>query len=114
MRQHRLLLVWDNFETTHSLPDPTGATPPLGDAARQDMHAFLREVARASQSGVLMTSRASEAWLGTHMHRLEVTGLTPRDASEYADYLLSFSPKAQARREQRVYATLLDVLDGHP
>ncbi len=114
MRQHRLLLVWDNFETIHSLPDPTGATPPLGEVARGEMAAFLSEVARESQSGVLMTSRASEAWLGNRVRRLEVGGLSSQDASEYANDLLSFYPDAQPRREQRAYATLLNVLGGHP
>lgn len=29
LRRHRMLLVWDNFETVHSMPDPQGVTPPL-------------------------------------------------------------------------------------
>jgi hypothetical protein len=114
LRQQRLLLLWDNFETVHSLPDPTGATPPLNDAQRETMGAFLAEVGRAARGAVLITSRSPEPWLGNGVHRLELGGMGHPDALELADYLLAPFPTAQTRRQDRAYGKLLETLGGHP
>lgn len=37
LAQRRLLLIWDNFETVQSMPDPTGATPPLDAPGREEL-----------------------------------------------------------------------------
>ncbi|HEV3290257.1 MAG TPA: tetratricopeptide repeat protein, partial [Streptosporangiaceae bacterium] len=65
-----------------------------------------------STSAVLITSRAREDWLG--QARIEATGLDRAEAAEYAGHLLAPYPAAQARREHRSFADLLDWLDGHP
>jgi len=41
LEQHRVLLVWDNFETVREMPDPTGATPPLDEAGCAALLGFL-------------------------------------------------------------------------
>src|ERR1700687_1320819 len=77
LRERRMLLVWDNFETVRELPDVTGATPPLGAEQQQRMREFLAELARGGgKSGVIITSRTPEGWLGD-VRRHELGGLTP-------------------------------------
>ncbi len=85
-RDHRPPLIWDNFESVHGLPDPTGATPPLGAAERARMRGFLHALAREESSGAILTSRAPETWLGD-VRRIAPGGLSPPEAAEFADDL---------------------------
>jgi tetratricopeptide (TPR) repeat protein len=62
---------------------------------------------------VLLTSRTPEKWLG-ELRRVEVGGLGPDEAIEYADELLAAYPRAAPRRQLRVFAELMRWLDGHP
>jgi hypothetical protein len=65
LREHRMLLLWDNFESVHSVSDPHGATPPLDAAERERMRHFLAALrATGGLSAVLITSRTEEDWLG--------------------------------------------------
>ncbi|MGW5742049.1 tetratricopeptide repeat protein [Amycolatopsis sp. NPDC003861] len=113
LREHRALVVWDNFESACSMPDPTSATPPLDDAARDELREFLHTVAAGGRSAVLVTSRTPETWLG-ELRRIEVGGLTRDEAVEYADHVLHPFPAAMPRRASRAFAELLAWLDGHP
>ena len=114
LRERRLLLIWDNFESVRSLPDPSGATPPLDAAEQARIRAFLAELARpGGQSGVIITSRTPEAWLG-EVRRLALGGLTPGEAAEMAEDVLKPYPQGRARRGERAFAELLEWLDGHP
>ncbi|MFE2723350.1 tetratricopeptide repeat protein [Kitasatospora sp. NPDC059327] len=108
------LLIWDNFESLCSMPDPTGATPALAEAELAAIRAFLERVARDDQSAVVITSRAREDWLGPVPLRIEVTGLEPEEAAEYADHLLAAYPGAARRRGQRAFGELMQWLGGHP
>jgi tetratricopeptide (TPR) repeat protein len=111
--ERRLLLIWDNFESVHSMPDLTGATPPLPDDERERMFTFLQRVAAGGNSAVIITSRTEETWLGG-LRRMPVGGLTPEEANEYADELLAPYPAAAGRRAVRAFGELLHWLDGHP
>jgi len=111
--QHRVLLVWDNFESVREMPDPAGATPPLDDAGCAQLKDFLDWVRDHSASTVIITSRAREDWLGQAC-RIEVGGLNRAEAAQYTGYLLAPYPAAQERRERRSFGELLDWLDGHP
>jgi tetratricopeptide (TPR) repeat protein len=113
LAQYRALLVWDNFETVREMPDPTGATPPLDRAGCAQLREFLAWVREHSASVVIITSRASEGWLG-QVRRIIVGGLNRQEAAEYADYLLAPFPAARQRREHRSFGELLEWLDGHP
>jgi tetratricopeptide (TPR) repeat protein len=113
LRQHRILLVWDNFETVYSLPDPMRATPPLDEAQQQLVRSFLAEVVREARGGVIVTSRSPEDWLGD-VHRIEIGGLDRQDANELVETLLAPLPRARERRNDPAYAELLDILGGHP
>src|SRR5215470_13665628 len=113
LAQYRALLVWDNFETVREMPDPTGTTPPLDDAGCTALKDFLDWVRDHSRSVVLITSRASEDWLG-QVRRLGVGGLNRAEAAEYAGFLLAPFPAAQRRRERKSFGELLEWLEGHP
>jgi tetratricopeptide (TPR) repeat protein len=113
LAQYRGLLLWDNFETVAEMPDPAGATPPLDEAGRAQLREFLHWVRDNSPSGVIVTSRAREDWLGEGC-RIAVGGLNRAEAAQYAGLLLASLPAAQQRREQRSFGELLDWLDGHP
>ncbi|GAA2975358.1 hypothetical protein GCM10010483_19350 [Actinokineospora diospyrosa] len=113
MGEHRILVVWDNFESVATMPDPTAATPALDAAARNELRDFLRRVDAARSSVVLVTSRTQEDWLG-EVRRVEVGGLNHEEAVQYANQLLAPYPAAAPRRAHRAFAELLRWLDGHP
>jgi tetratricopeptide (TPR) repeat protein len=114
LRDHRLLLILDNFESVASMPDPAQATPPLDADEREELRSFLHQLARpGGKSAVLVTSRTEEAWLG-ELRRIQLGGLRPEEAAEYADDLLAPYATAQARRASPAFADLLEWLDGHP
>jgi tetratricopeptide (TPR) repeat protein len=113
LRQNRLLLVWDNFESVHSMHDPQGVTPPLDADQRTAVHDFLAALVQQGRSAVIVTSRSPEPWLGD-VHRLELGGLTGDEATEYADHLLASFPAAAPRRAEPAFADLMEALDGHP
>ncbi|MEU9893338.1 tetratricopeptide repeat protein [Streptomyces phaeochromogenes] len=110
----RLLLIWDNFESVHTLPDPTQATPPLAEPEREELRRFLDRVAAKGKSAIIVTSRTPETWLGAEKRRIEVGGLDPDEANEYAEQLLSSYPDAKRRREPKAFGELMQWLDGHP
>jgi hypothetical protein len=112
MGEYRLLLIWDNFESVHTMPDPTGATPPLDETGRRQMAEFLTAAATGT-SAILITSRSTETWLGD-IRRIEVTGLGREEADQYADALLEPYPQAAARRRDPAFADLTTALAGHP
>jgi tetratricopeptide (TPR) repeat protein len=114
LRERRVLLIWDNFETVRELPDVTGATPPLDEAQQERVREFLAELAReGGNAGVIITSRTPEGWLG-EVRRHALGGLTSAEAAEMAEDVLRPYPTARGRRRDRPFADLLDWLDGHP
>jgi len=113
LSQYRTLLVWDNFESVRSMPDPGRATPSLDEAGAAELREFLAWIRDHSKSAVLITSRAQEDWLGD-IRRIGVGGLTRNEAIEYADFLLAPYPAARQKRESRAFGELMEWLDGHP
>jgi hypothetical protein len=119
LRERRMLLVWDNFESVHTLPDPTGATPPLDEAEQQRMRDLLVALARRDDTGsagktrVIITSRTQEAWLGD-VRRVALRGLTRAEAAIMAEDVLQPYATGRQRRQERAFAELLEWLDGHP
>lgn len=114
LREERLLLIWDNFESAFSLHDPEGGTPRLAEAERAEIVSFLGEVAKEARGGLILTSRNPERWLGEDVHRIEIQGLDGVGAYEHAEYLLRSLETARARRRHPAYAELLEILGGHP
>jgi tetratricopeptide (TPR) repeat protein len=113
LTQQRLLLIWDNFETVQSMPDLTGATPPLDATGCEELAWFLGRIAASARSSVIITSRTEETWLGD-LRRISVGGLAPSEAIEYTDQILAAYPDAAPRRAQRAFAELIEWLNGHP
>ena len=113
LAQHRVLLVWDNFESVQEMPDPVGATPPLDKAGCAALKGFLEWVLDHSSSAVIITSRAQEGWLG-QVRRILVGGLNRAEAAQYAGHLLAPYPAGQGRRGRRSFGELLEWLDGQP
>jgi tetratricopeptide (TPR) repeat protein len=113
LHARRALLIWDNFESVHALPE----SPP-GDGERGRLRRFLLRLATGGDSFVVITSRSREAWLDQPgplvLRRLLVSGLLPREAAEYADTLLAPYPAAGPRRATREFGELMDWLDGNP
>ena len=127
LRDQRALLIWDNFESVRSVPDPSAATPPLDEAGCQQLRGFLHKLAAGGHSSVLVTSRSDEPWLDdgagpgsggaavpVTLRRIRVAGLAPQEATEYAGDLLAAYPAAASRRADRAFGELMQWLDGHP
>jgi hypothetical protein len=112
--ERRLLLIWDNFESLSTMPDPTGATPALDEAGRQELRLFVEHLTCGAASTLILTSRTQEAWLGDLVRRIPVGGLAPDEAIEYADELLCKYTRAGPRRTKRAFGELLLWLGGHP
>lgn len=113
LTERRALLIWDNFETVHSMPAESIKTFIPNERGRLELASFLSRMAKTGRSGVLITSRSPEEWLG-EIRRVPVPGLTPREADEYATDLLAPYPNARPKRAQRSFAYLMEWLDGHP
>ena len=111
MAANRALVTWDNFETVRSLPGPL-AVSPAGEAAAEEFNSFLGSL-EAGGSVVLITSRSPEEWLGD-VCRIQVDGLAPDEAAEYADIVLRAYPAARSRRAERDFGELMQWLDGNP
>jgi tetratricopeptide (TPR) repeat protein len=114
LARHRILWIWDNFETVCSMPDPDATDCRLDGTALDDIKVFLAKANQQAALGILITSRSDEPWLSTEILRLEVKGLNPQDAALYADDLLAARPQAQQRREKRSFGDLMTFLNGHP
>jgi tetratricopeptide (TPR) repeat protein len=113
LTEHRMLLIWDNFETVRSMPDPEGVTRPLDEDGCRELQGFAGRLAGRGRSAVLITSRSPEAWLG-EVRRITVGGLTPSEADQYATYLLEPYPAAARWRARPAFGELMEWLDGHP
>jgi tetratricopeptide (TPR) repeat protein len=120
LKNHRIILVLDNFESARSMP--TGATPPLDDAEAERLRAFLAAASAGVRSLILITSRSDERWLAeesdaskVNLERLALGGLLREEVSEYADHLLADKPRARERRaEEKAFGELLEWLECHP
>lgn len=111
--QHRALLIWDNFETAYSMPDPDCITAPLDDQGRKELKEFLGWFAEHARSAMIITSRTTEDWLAD-VRRVRVGGLDSEEAAEYTEDLLAPFPTATQRRQSHKFGELLEWLDGNP
>ena len=55
---------WDNFESVHTMPDPTAATPPWTRPAAPSSASSWHGVAAGGAARCCITSRSPEPWLG--------------------------------------------------
>jgi tetratricopeptide (TPR) repeat protein len=115
--QVRGLLIWDNFESVASMPQGGHVAPPLDEAKKMELVWFISEL-RKTKSALLITSRSREDWIGgpETFARCEVSGLSSRDALQYARHLLAPHADAAASRanEPEAFEELINYLGGHP
>lgn len=116
LEQKRILLVWDNFESVRSMPDPNAVLKGMDEEECAKIKAFLDEAGRRARVGVLITSRSEEGWLGgpERIARQPVLGLLPQDADLYAEHLLAGLSRAQEQRRDPDFPNLMKILAGHP
>ena len=113
LAERQMLLIWDNFETVRSMPDPGGATKPLDEAGCAELREFLHYLSAHGHGAVLITSRTPEDWLGG-VGRIAVGGLAAHEAAEFAGDLLAPCLSVGPRRARRAFGELMEWLDGHP
>ncbi len=111
-RQHRFLIVWDNFEVVCGIPG-TSLAATLSADDRQRLLGFLRGL-RGGQSKVLVTSRSEEEWLdAAHCYKLSIGGLEGEERWEYCDAIVRDLGLTVDRTDPD-WTKLMDLLEGHP
>jgi tetratricopeptide (TPR) repeat protein len=112
LRENRLILVWDNFESA-SGNEAAGIDPLLRPDDLQLLRRFLQAI-QGGRSKVLITSRSEESWLPAHLrYKLSLGGLTGESRWEFCTAILR-NLGIQTNREDPELAALMDTLDGHP
>jgi len=112
LREHRLILVWDNFESA-SGNEAAGIDPLLRPEDLQLLRRFLQAI-QGGRSKVLITSRSEEAWLPSQLrYKLSLGGLTGESRWEFCTAILR-NLGIQTNRDDPELAALMDTLDGHP
>ncbi|NQT16378.1 MAG: CHAT domain-containing protein [Planctomycetes bacterium] len=111
-RQHRFLIVWDNFEVVCGIPG-TSLEPALSADDRRRLLQFLRGL-RGGQSKVLITSRSEEEWLDTAAcYKLSIGGLEGEERWEYCETIVRDLGLTVDRTDPD-WMKLMDLLEGHP
>ncbi|HEX8198866.1 MAG TPA: CHAT domain-containing protein, partial [Isosphaeraceae bacterium] len=111
LRDNRVLVVWDNFESVRGIP----GTPVAANLAAEDqevLRTLLRRL-RGGQSKVLITSRSAEDWLGDARLKIGLGGLAGEERWEFCETILRELGKSINRADPDLQA-LMDLLGGHP
>ncbi|MFI5117918.1 MAG: tetratricopeptide repeat protein [Terriglobales bacterium] len=112
LRENRLLLVWDNFESAAGIPG-TAIEAKLPDADRKLLAQFLDEL-RGGATKVIITSRSPEDWLGPQRrYVLPLGGLDREERWEYCNAILRDLGQSINRNDKDL-VELMDFLGGHP
>jgi len=104
LRQYRVLMVWDNFES---------AAENLPGQDREELGRFLDAI-RGTRGKVIMTSRSPEPWLGpTRRIELRLSGLEGEERWEYCEIILRDLGLEEHLKDPEL-KKLMDQLAGHP
>jgi hypothetical protein len=107
MRQHRVVMVWDNFES---------AAQNLTADDRNELGRFLDAI-RGTRGKVIMTSRSQEEWLKPEWRvkipRDGLGGLDGEERWEYCEIILR-ELGLKVDRNDPALKELMDQLAGHP
>jgi tetratricopeptide (TPR) repeat protein len=113
LRQHRFLIVWDNFESARGIAGTAvaGNLPEADTALLRDLLGRLR----GGATKVLITSRSPEDWLGpANRYLVRLGGLDGEERWEFANTILrDLGRKAEERRDP-AFDDLMKLLGGHP
>ena len=111
LKAHRVLIVWDNFESVSGIPGVIDGHLPPEDRAHL---AILLKGLRGGQSKILITSRGEEAWLGReHCFKLPLGGLHGEERWAFCTTILK-DLGLGAKQDDQDLADLMALLDGHP
>jgi tetratricopeptide (TPR) repeat protein len=103
-RKHRVISVWDNFES---------AASNLTDEDRASL-ARLLDAIRGARGKVIITSRSPEDWLDPSLRfALPLGGLDREERWEYCDTILR-ELNLKINRDDPDLVALIDQLAGHP
>ena len=112
LREHALLIVWDNFESASGAAD-AGLDTAMSGGERQQLKQWLEDL-RGGKTKVLITSRSDEAWLGaTACYRVALGGLQGEERQVYAQAIMNDLGLTLDSQDQHV-ADLIEALAGHP
>ncbi len=104
LRQLRVLMVWDNFES---------AAQNLHAEDRDELGRFLDAI-RGTRGKVIMTSRSQEEWMGpSRRFELPLSGLEGEERWEYCEIILR-ELGLKVNRDDPALKELMDQLAGHP
>jgi tetratricopeptide (TPR) repeat protein len=113
LNQHRVLLIWDNFETASGNVD-AGVSPLLKTEDLDLLKRLLTQL-RGGKGKVILTSRSEEdTWLPQSLRRkIELGGLWGEERWEFCD-LITRTLGLKIDRKDKDLIALLDLLEGHP
>ncbi|MEO2005561.1 MAG: CHAT domain-containing protein, partial [Candidatus Poribacteria bacterium] len=119
LTENACLLVWDNFETVAGYSTDAEGAAQLVQPATSDEQAQFKRLVKDLRGGltrVLITTRKSdERWLGAAAQKVEIKGLVQRDRIELASSILDTVERTvDDFATDQAFATLLDMLGGHP
>ena len=111
-REHRFLIVWDNFESAAGIPG-TAISANLPDSDRNLLAQFLDGL-RGGATKVIITSRSPEDWLGSQRRFvLPLGGLDREERWEYCNAILR-DLGMNVNRNDKDLVELMNLLGGHP
>jgi tetratricopeptide (TPR) repeat protein len=106
------IIVWDNFESAAGISG-TAVSANLPESDRKLLADFLDKL-RGGASKVIMTSRASEDWLGPQRRfLLPLGGLDREERWEYCEAILRDLGITIDRDDEKLIE-LMNLLGGHP
>jgi tetratricopeptide (TPR) repeat protein len=111
-RQHRKLIVWDNFESAAGI-EGTAVSANMPREDRTLLAGFLDGL-RGGKTKVVITSRSTEDWLGPQRRfLLPLGGMDDEERWEYCDAVLR-DLGLRINREDSKLIELMNQLGGHP
>jgi len=111
LREHRLIVVWDNFEVAAGI-EGTYVKANLSADDRQLLLSLLKKI-RGGKTKVLITSRSDEDWLDIQRMKVSIGGLLGEERWEYCDKILD-NLGLEVDREDEDQVELMNLLEGHP
>ena len=111
LRERRMLLVWDNFETASGIPGAEG--PRLSEEDRETLANLVSQL-RGGRTKVVLTTRGEEAWLSPELRfRLPLSGLQGEERWQLCEAMLQGFGLSFNRSDKNLNR-LLDFLGGNP
>ncbi len=111
MKEHRFLIVWDNFESVCGI-EGTEVRPLMDPEQRSLLAAFLKKL-RGGKTKVIVTSRSPEEWIRTERRKLDISGLDGEERNLFLNEIVD-ALGIRIRQDDPDLVRLMDLLNGHP